>query len=161
MAKKNRISAVLTDADKTTAITSIKAARAKLPFLISMTVEERKTERKMASKSVDYVKQSLRGAQSFPMQLRGDFDTPEFTKDVTLISQLWDVRVELMGFVELLDDTIMAAGTDAMQAADDVYSTLKGAAKNNAGVKTIVDEIGKYYEGQKKPRAAKKAAKPS
>jgi hypothetical protein len=109
----------------------------------------------MASKSVDYVKQSLRGAQTFPLQMRGDFDTIEFAKDVTLISQMWDVRVELMGFVELLDDTIMAAGADAMQASDDVYGTLKTAAKNNAAVKTILEEIGKYYEGQKKPRATK------
>ncbi len=155
MAKKNKISATLSDADKAVAITSIQAAKAKLPFLISLTIDERKKERKMASKSVDYVKQSLRGAKTFPKQMRGDFDTPEFEKDVTLISQLWDVRTEAMGLVELLDDTIMAAGADAMQAADDVYNTLKVAAKNNANVKTALDEIGKYYEGQKKPRAAK------
>jgi hypothetical protein len=158
MAKKNKISATLSDADKTAAITSIKAAKSKLPFLVSMNMEERKKERKMASKSVDYVKQSLRGAQTFPLQMRGDFDTAEFTKDVTLISQLWDVRTEIMGLVELIDDTIMAAGTDAMQAADDVYNTLKVAAKNNANVKTVLDEIGKFYEGQKKPRAAKPIA---
>lgn len=159
MAKKNKISAVLTDTDKTAAITNIQAAKAKLPFLISLTIDERKKERKMASKSVDYVKQSLRGAQTFPMQMRGDFDTSEFAKDVNLVTQLWDVRVELMGFMEQLDDTIMAAGADAMQAADDVYNTLKVAAKNNTNVKTILDEIGKYYEGQKKPRGTK-AAKP-
>ncbi|MCX6210034.1 MAG: hypothetical protein NTZ59_11220 [Bacteroidetes bacterium] len=155
MAKKNKISAVLTDADKAAAITSINAAKAKLPFLISLNINERKSERKMASKSVDYVKQSLRGAQTFPLQMRGDFDTPEFAKDVNLISQLWDIRVALMGLIEPLDDTIMAAGADAMQAADDVYNTLKVAAKNNTNVKTILDEIGKYYEGQKKPRVAK------
>lgn len=155
MSKKNKISATLTDADKTTIIASIKAAKAKLPFLISLTMEERKRERKMASKSVDYVKQALRGAQTFPQQMRGDFDTAEFAKDVTLINQLWDIRTELMGLVEQLDDTIMAAGADAMQAADDVYNTLKVAAKNNTGVKTILDEIGKYYEGQKKPRTPK------
>jgi nucleoid DNA-binding protein len=155
MAKKNKISAVLTDADKIAAITSIKAARAKLPFLISLNMEDRKNERKMASKSVDYVKQSLRGAQTFPLQMRGDFDTPEFAKDVNIVAQMWDIRVELMGFVEQLDDTIMAAGADAMQAADDVYNTLKVAAKNNTSVKTILDEIGKFYEGQKKPRTPK------
>ena len=135
MAKKNKISAILSDADKAVAINSIQAAKAKLPFLISLTIDERKKERKMASKSVDYVKQSLRGAQTFPKQMRGDFDTPEFAKDVTLISQLWDVRTETMGLVELIDDTIMAAGADAMQAADDVYNTLKVAAKNNANGK--------------------------
>jgi hypothetical protein len=51
MAKKNKISAVLSDADKATAITNIKAAKAKLPFLISMTIDERKKNAKWQAKA--------------------------------------------------------------------------------------------------------------
>ena len=155
MSKKNLISATLSDADKDAVKKALSDAKARMPFLIALSLDERKNSRKMGQKSVEYVKLNLRGAKAFPQYLTVDFDTTEFGKDENLISQVWDIRVEVASFLESIDDTLMAAGIDAMTAADDVYDQLKKAAKKDGAVKGLVSEIGQRYTAQSKPRKNK------
>ncbi|MEI9934764.1 MAG: hypothetical protein WDM71_07925 [Ferruginibacter sp.] len=51
----------------------------------------------------------------------------------------------------------MAAGSDAMMAADTVYGYLKAGAKNNANVKALVSQIAQRYSAQSAPRKNKSA----
>ena len=149
MSKQNLISAILSDADRDAAKTAIATAKTKIPFLIALTEEQRQNSYKMGQKSVEYVKLNLRGAQNFPQYLLASFDSAEFAKDVNLISQLWEVRVVLASLLEGIDDTIMAAGIDAIDSASTVYDYLKKAAKKDAAVKTLLDDIGKRFIAQR------------
>ena len=155
MASQNLVSATLTDADQAAVKASLTAAQSKLPFLISLTNKEKKRLRKMGSKSVDYVKQTLLGATNFPNYLPASFDTPGLSEHSKLIDQLMDIQVVTASLLESINDTIIAAGSDAMIAADQVYGLLKTAAKNDSAVKSIVAEIAKRYEAQSKPRIKK------
>ena len=58
----------------------------------------------------------------------------------------------MQALIEALDDTILAAGSDAMMAADEVYAELKSSAKKDSNVKGLVDQIAKRYSAQSKPR---------
>lgn len=156
----NLISAVLSDADRDAAKASIATAKSKTPFLISLSEDQKKGKRKMGQKSVEYVKLNLRGVQNFGKYVpAAAVDADEFAKDVNLISQLWDIRVVLASYLEEVDDTITAAGIDCMKSADNVYDYLKKAAKSDAAVKSLIEEIAKRYEKQGKKAAPSTSAK--
>lgn len=156
----NLISAVLSDTDKEAAKASIVTAKSKMPFLISLSDDQKKGKRKMGQKSVEYVKLNLRGVQNFGKYIPAAIvNADEFTKDVNLISQLWDVRVVLASLLEEVDDTIDAASIDCMRTADSVYDYLKKAAKTDAAVKSLIEELAKRFAAQSKGgRSSQKSA---
>ena len=150
MSKSNKISASFSETDKETVLAKIAEVKALMPFLIGLTLEERKTLRKMGPKSVDYVRQSLEGAKAFPDELKKSFDTVELEKDFTLINNLLGVQIACQSVLELINDTMMAGGIDAMEASDEVYASLKSSAKSNVNAKAMVDKISERFKGQGK-----------
>jgi len=155
MARTNKISADFTAVAKTAALTKINEAKAQMPFLISLPQAERKSYGNMGPKSVAYANQCLEGAIAFPNELKANFNVAEFQKDVTLANNLMGVRVAVASMLELIDDTMAAAGIDIMGASSEVYASLKSSSKNNASVKEMVALISERFAAQKKPRAPK------
>ncbi|SKB69083.1 hypothetical protein [Daejeonella lutea] len=153
----NRVSAILNDADKTAVLEALAQVKEKMPFLINLTGKERHRSRKMGAKSVEYVNLNLQGSQSFASLIPPNVDIDEFSKDVTLVNQLMSVRIEVEALLEGIDDTMLAAGSEAMQCADLVYSYLKTGAKTNAGVKGITADIAKRFVRRVKTTEALKA----
>jgi hypothetical protein len=150
MSKTNKVSVVFTDAEKEAVIAKITQAKEALPFLISLTTDERRTSRKMGSKSIDYVRQCLEGAKAFPDELKKSFDVAEMEKDYNLVNNLLGVQVACQDLLDLINDTLMLGGIEAIAAADDVYATLKISAKRDGSVKSIVDKIAERFKGQGK-----------
>jgi len=152
MARQNLISAEAADATIAAAIQNINDVKSSFPFLLNLSVTERVGFRKMGPKSVDYVNDSLVGANQFPNSLPGDFPLNEFAKDVTLINKLFPLLVASQALTEGLNDTLLALGSDAMKEADEVYNFLKLAAKTDANAKALVEQIGRRFKGQGKKR---------
>jgi hypothetical protein len=150
MSKSNKISAVFTAAQKDLVLTQIADVKNQLPFLVTLTIKEREALRKMGPKSVAYVQQCVAGAKAFPNELKKNFDTVEFEKDYNLIYNLLDIQVACQGLLELVNDTMMAGGIDAMEAADEVYDSLKRSARSDANVKEMVKLIAERFKGQGK-----------
>ena len=153
MSRQNLISVQVEDAVTETVLNQINDAKRALPFLINLSKENRKKFRKMGPKSVDYVNDTLLGANQFPESLPQDFSVEEFSKDAILIRQLYPLLVASEALTEALNDTILAVGSDSMKEADEVYGFLKMAAKTNANAKTIVDQISKRFKGQGKRKS--------
>eukprot|EP01031_Cornospumella_fuschlensis_P018096 gene18096-22153_t len=103
MSIQNKISAVLPEAEKTAALASLEEVKTHLPFLIS-TPADQGSKRIMGPASVEYVGLCLEGAKKYPDKMTGDFDTPEFERDVNLIGQLWSVRIALADLLARVDD---------------------------------------------------------
>lgn len=154
---KNRISAALTETDKIAVLKALGQAKEKMPFLINLTGQERHKSRKMGAKSIEYVNLSLQGSKSFGSLIPPSVDIAEFTKDVTLVNQLLAIRVEVEALLEGIDDTMLAAGSEAMQSADLVYSYLKTGSRSNAGVKAITANIAKRFARRGKTTEVLKA----
>lgn len=153
MSKSNKISVSFSETDKESVLEKIAEVKASLPFLVSLTIEERKKLRKMGPKSVDYVRQSLEGAKAFPDELKKSFDAVEMEKDFTLINNLLGVQIACQSILESINDTMMAGGIDAMEASDEVYASLKSSAKSNVNAKAMVDKISERFKGQgRKPK---------
>lgn len=151
MSIQNRISAVLPEADKTAALASLQEVKNQLPFLIS-TPTDQGPKRTMGTASVEYVSLCLEGAKNYPTKMTGDFDTPEFERDVNLIGQLWSIRIAVADLLARIDDTMSAASADAMVTSDKVYDLLKKAAKEDGAIQELVSRIALRYKAQSRPK---------
>ena len=148
MARTNKITGVFTDAVKVDVIAKINEAKALMPFLITLTEEERKRHKGIGNKNLSYVQKCLEGAIAFPDELKKNFDTAEFKKDVEMFNSLIGAYIACAALLEMIDDSMKAAGIDAMGSSSEVYASLKTSAKSNANVKAIVAEIAERFKGQ-------------
>ncbi|QLE40188.1 hypothetical protein FD723_06795 [Nostoc sp. C052] len=148
MAYQN-ITGSLTPAD----IQEIKAAfatiEAKLPFLVTLSVEERRKLFKMGDKSLAFVNTSLTAAQSNRDILPASFDVDEFVRDYQLATTLSELLIGLRQLTEQVDDTLMAVGSETMSSSLTVYDYVKTAAKKTPGLKTIAEQLGERFKAIK------------
>ena len=140
------ITATLAEAD----IQAIKAAmetiEQKLPFLITLTAEERRKLYKMGSKSLSFVNNSLTVAQSNQDILPASFDLDEFMRDYQLSAALTELLFSLKQLTEKVDDTLMAVSSEAMSSSLTVYDYIKTAAKKTPGLKIMAEQLGERFK---------------
>ncbi|BAB72952.1 hypothetical protein ACN23B_04985 [Anabaena sp. FACHB-709] len=140
-------------------VKEIKAAFAtiqgKLPFLVTLSVEERRKLFKMGDKSLAFVNTSLTAAQSNPDILPASFDVEEFVRDYQLATTLTELLIGLRQLTEQVDDTLLAVGSEAMGSSLTVYDYVKTAAKKTPGLKTLAEQLGERFKAIKnKPAKA-------
>jgi hypothetical protein len=143
------ISAQISQAD----IQEIKAAlttiETKLPFLVHLTLDERRKMVKMGNKSLAFVSNSLSAAQANPDILPASFDITEFKTDFELVAALSEIHINLQQLNEKVDDTLMAVSSEAMTSSLTVYDYVKTAAKKTPGLKAIADQLGERFKASR------------
>jgi hypothetical protein len=154
------ISAKLTETDLQEIKTALATIEAKLPFLVHLTVEERRKLFKMGNKSLAFVSNSLTAAQSNPDILPASFNLNEFASDYQLATSLTEVHLRLQQLTEKVDDTLMAVSSEAMTSSLTVYDYIKTAAKKTPGLKAIVDQVGERFKASR-AKASKDVAAPA
>lgn len=143
----HNLSATLTDADLQAIKETIAAIKARLPFLITLTTEERRRLFKMGNKSLSFVTHSLTVAQNNPEILPSSLDVAEFSRDTQLATTLAEILSLLKQLTEEVDDTLMAVGSEAMGTSLNIYDYAKTAAKKTPGLKSIVEQLGERFKG--------------
>lgn len=151
---ENRIDAALTDPNRDTVLQLIEDIRSKLPFLIDLSIEERKSLPKMGDKSRAFVAQALTIAEQDESYLPRSFDVAEMRQDVELTESLFPILSALAQLTELVEDTYTLAGSDAYSAALIVYQSAKQNGKGEA-LDSLVDTLGQRFA-----RKAKDATEP-
>ena len=146
------INAQVTDADAQAIKDSVAAIRAKLPFLVSLTPDERKSIFKTGATSLSFVQNSLQAAKNNPGILPGSFDTAGFESDVKLLAVLSDLGSIVDQLASQIDDTRVAVGGEAMNEATQVYNYVKTAAKTTPGLKPVADQVGERFQRASAPQ---------
>lgn len=146
------ISATLTPADRDAVISAVAIIKAKLPFLVDLSADDRKALPKMGDKSRAFVSKALEVATQNPDFLPRSFDLEEMRKDVQLFEALYPLLMSLTQMQELVDDTCLAVGSEAYAAALAVYGYAK-ASGDVAGLDAIVGEMGRRFA--RKPHKVK------
>src|SRR5437764_76800 len=113
----NRVSAVLSETDQQAVMAAINTIRQKLPFLIDLSAEDRRSLPKMGERSRGFVSQALEVAAQNEDILPRSFEVAEMRKDVELAAALLPIITALSQLVELIEDTSMAVGSEAYAAA--------------------------------------------
>jgi hypothetical protein len=110
------ISATLTQADRAAVMDAIATIKDRLPFLVDLSVEERKALPKMGDKSRAFVSKALEVAIQNPDFLPRSFDLDEMRKDVQLFEAIYSLVMPLAQLQELMDDTYTLVGSEAYAA---------------------------------------------
>lgn len=143
------INATLSEADLQAIKQAIGTIQQKLPFLITLSAEERKRLYKMGDKRLAFVQNSLNAAQSNRNILPASFDLEGFTNDYRLASSLTELLMSLRQLTEQVDDTLLAVGSEAMSNSLTVYDYVKTAAKKTPGLKAIAEQLGTLFKAIK------------
>lgn len=152
----NRISASLTSKDRAEVLAAVNTIKEKLPFLVNLSIEERKTLPKMGDRSHAFVTKALEVATQNPDFLPRSFDIDEMRRDVELFEAMYPLVVAFTQLQELLDDTYITVGSEAYSAALQVYNYAK-ASGNGTGLTAVVEELGQRFARRpkrEKPQAA-------
>ncbi|MBD6618722.1 hypothetical protein FNW02_23570 [Komarekiella sp. 'clone 1'] len=140
-------------------IQEIKAAlqtvQQKMPFLITLSTEERRKLVKMGDKSLAFVNNSITAAQSNREILPSTFDVEELVRDYQLAATLTELLISMQQLTEQVDDTLMAVGSEAMTSSLTVYDYVKTASKKTPGLKTVAEQLGERFKAMGKGKSAK------
>lgn len=153
MSINNKISAALNETDRQAVIAAAVTLKTKLPFLVSLNKEERKSLRKLGSKRQGYVRDVASAVKMFPDAMPKSFNTVEYLKDADLFIPLLDVYTLLGGIFQLVDDTLLQLGNELMTNTDLIYSYLKQGAKTDSNILPILEKIQAQFKSVgKKPK---------
>ncbi len=148
MPNDNRISAEVTDANKTLIMTKITEIKALLPFLLNLTKDERIKLPKLGSGSLAFDEQCASYMATAPNLIPPFVDAAEVTKDRNLRLVLADVFRELNKLCEAVDDSLMLVGSEIWMADLSFYQTVRQAAKRSVfGADAIYDELKQRFPG--------------
>lgn len=143
---QKNVSAVLAPADLQAVITAIQQAETKLPFLITLSVDERQELTKMGPKSVDFVGDALETIKTFPNIVPATFDKVEFTKDADLVKALVTIKMYIDSLQQKVDDTLMEVGSEAMDRSREVYGQVQLQQNNVPGLRSAYEKLKSRYE---------------
>lgn len=148
MAQNNRISATLSSEAKTNIQNALKTIGDNLPFLISLTEDERRGGMKLGDKTVGFLDKSFNYSQTNSTLVPAYLDVTEFTKDYNTTKDLLEILQLVRPLVQKIEDTYTQAGVESLAAALVFYNAVKMAAKQGVpGAKTIYDDLQKRFPG--------------
>jgi hypothetical protein len=156
MAIPNRVSATLSQEDQDALLNAVATIRQKLPFLLGLNPDERRTLPRLGDKSRAFVTKALEVATQNPDFLPRSFDIDEMRQDVQLFDAMYPLLLSLTQLQELLYDTTTVVGSEAYAAALLVYGYAKTSGRNT-GLDAAVDDMSQRFAR----RAARTAAAPS
>ncbi len=158
MSAQNKVSAQLAAQAVTNILAAYATIKQNLPFLISLTDDERAHLPHIGDKSGELLTQTLNFVAQFPEALPGTFSIAELQKDGALFNPLETVAMASADNDRLIQDTRLALRSDLLLAILDVYAFAKANNRNGA-----YDSYVNYMKAHfARPRAAKQpAAKPA
>jgi len=145
MAYQN-IAAALSPQDIQEIKAALQTVQKKMPFLITLSTEERRKLVKMGDKSLAFVNNSVTAAQSNREILPATFDIEELVQDYQLATALTELLISMQQLTEQVDDTLMAVGSEAMTGSLTVYDYVKTASKKTPGLKTVAEQLGERFK---------------
>lgn len=148
----DRVSATLSEADRRAILDAIHAIREKLPFLVDLSPEERRSIPRMGDVTLPFVEGALEAASGNEGMLPRSFDLGEFRRDVALIRDFAPVLMAIEQLRELADDTMMAVRSDAFTAGLLVYKSAKLAGGGEAVDRLIANLSRRFARRPRKTR---------
>ena len=143
----SNLSAAITPTQVTAIATAIATIKTNLPFLINLSPVERQTFSKMGDVGFVYVTKAVEHATNNASVIPPAISVAEGKKDLDLANALRPILQQLNSLVESVDDTMMAAGVEAKDFADNFYNIVKVMATTNTpGMTAIAQDLAVFYE---------------
>jgi hypothetical protein len=150
----SNISATLTEKDMAVINDALTQIEQKLPFLINLSMNERKGLFKLGTKSLDFVEDAFAAAQNFPTILPATFDAEEFRKDSSLFKSMTSLTQRIDSLAEKVNDTLLAVGSEALNSSLFVYAYVQTASDSTPGLKNIAEKLKERFKRNPYKRTA-------
>jgi hypothetical protein len=148
MSNDNRISAVMPDEDVNLIQLSLTNIRHALPFLVTLSGQERRELPKMGPKSVGFDEKCTTYMTNRPEFVPGFVDPVEVQKDRALRAQLLRFASELETLTNSVDDTLQLVSSEIWMADLAYYQTAREAAhRGRAGAQDVYDALSTRFPG--------------
>ncbi len=146
----NRLSLAIPDADLKAIQGAVQLLQDKLlPHLITLTPGDRRELPKMGDKTVAFVRKATDYALADPQLRPAYLDVEELGRDLEAVDTLGGLHRALSQVVDGLDDSMLAAGSEAYTAALSYYQSVRGAARSRIqGAQAIADDLGQRFPGR-------------
>lgn len=154
MSNDNLISATLSEQDAQVIAEAINLIRGKLPFLKSLTPQERLGLTKMGDKSMGFDEKCTLYMSSHNEFVPGFIDADELARDRVLRAQILPVWNMLNALTQNVDDTLMMVNQDIMMANLAFYQNVREAAKRGRpGAQSLFEDLRTRFPGGKRTPA--------
>jgi hypothetical protein len=121
------------------------------PYAVTLTPTERHDMKKMGERTFTFVEKSYNYAVENPNLVPPYLDMQKFSTDFADAHGLWTIRNDSEQVHEMIDDTAMAAGSEAYGSSLVFYNSTKVATTQDIhGAKAIYDELKKRFAGKKR-----------
>ena len=119
----------------------------KLPFLISLTSDERNSFPKLNRENELFVEETIRAAESHKEVLPSYIHTDEMAKDLELFQQLSRVMIRLNHVHSKVKDTMHIAGAEALATALVTNNMFQIAAKMGVdGMESVSAKLSELFD---------------
>jgi hypothetical protein len=119
----------------------------KLPFLISLTSDERNSFPKLSRENELFVEETIRAAESHKEVLPSYIYTDEMAKDLDLYQQLGRVMVRLNHVHSKVKDTMHIAGAEALATALVTNNMFQIAGKMGVeGMESVSAKLSELFD---------------
>ncbi len=147
MTNDNKISASITAQDMTDIMAAFATLKAKLPFLINLSMEDKRRMPNIGSERGGMVDTFSAEMALHPDLIPTFVDMPELAMDRALLTQLGTIRACADELCEGINDTHQAVGSDMYMAYLSFYSNVKQAAKRSVvGADAIYQTLRPYFQ---------------
>ena len=146
----HQLSLDLSDAEAQQIRDALKLLQDKLvPRLVNLGPDERRGLPKMGDKTVSFVGKALDYAREHPQMRPPYIDMDAFARDWAAVELLLSMQRPLSQLVDMVDHSLLLAGSRAFSAGLACYRAVKDAARLKVpGAATIVDDLGQRFPGR-------------
>jgi hypothetical protein len=154
MTNDNKISASISAQDMTDIMAAFATIKAKLPFLINLSPEEKRRMPNISTERGGMVETFKSEMDLHPDLIPTYVDMPELAIDEALLTQLDTIRNCANELCEGINDTHQAVGSDMYLAYLSFYNNVKQAAKRAVvGADAIFQNLRRFFQRGSTPPA--------
>jgi hypothetical protein len=147
---QNLVDAELTPAEIAEIDAALETIKSKTLFTVSLSTEERVSLLKMGDSFRQFTEKAVNAITEHPEIMPGTFNSAEFKKDFSLMKSLEPISQKLTTMLQAINDTILAAGSDSLTEALEVYSEVKAHTEKIPGMNTVYMEMKSYFPRKKR-----------
>ncbi|MBD2100057.1 hypothetical protein [Leptolyngbya sp. FACHB-261] len=148
----NSVSAEFPPAKLEAVLAEIAELRSHFSFGVSLTPQERRLMIRIGDKTRSFVRTAVEVATENQQLMPGFLDVAEMQRDLELTESLSPVLEALAELQSLIEDTYIAAGTEAYTAARVAYRSARDNSKA-FGLNPSVDRLGRRFRKNRKPQS--------
>ena len=153
--QENKISQFYTAEQVNTAVQKIAEIKAQFTGLLTLLPDERTMYLRMGERTVPFVQKAIDYGVRTPAFVPSFVSMPELQKDFQSAQMLLQVSKQLQELQNLIDDTLLVAGSEAYTSALAIYKNTRQAASHGVqGASEASDDMQNRFAGQgpkKKP----------